>query len=151
MKKHFLKKSMVQIVAAVVLIFSIAVPVAAATNETDAEIARGSTSYSSYSNLLLYSGVRVFTASNTCTSQTAVVKMTNIVHEEATSSIEVGVATYPPGSETAISSSQNIKAGGIVSISGASQYPGQSIRAGFFKENINGIYYLTGRFYYNGL
>lgn len=151
MKKQILKKYFAQIIAAVVLIGGIAVPVAAAASEQPAEVERDSSPYITYSQLKLYSGVIAYTSSGASTSQTAAVKMTNVVYNGASSDISIQVGTFATSGETQIGDYKSITRGGTVEFPKGASYPGQSIKAGFYKENINGVYYLTGRYYYNGL
>lgn len=151
MKKRFLKKNIAQIIAAVVLVLSISVPVVAATGGVSADEARGSTPYVPYSSLPLYSGVKAYTSSGACTSRQATVSMERVTYNGSASTTSIGVATYATADSHLIGNETNVSAGARVDISNASIYPGQSIKAGFVKNNFNGTYYLSGKFYYNGL
>lgn len=67
------------------------------------------------------------------------------------SDVTFNVSTYPSSSEIPITSYKLISRNDTVTFSSASHYPTESIRAGFSRDNINGTYYLSGKFYYNGL
>lgn len=150
MRRQFLKKNMAQIIAVFVLVLSIAVPVAAAAGEASVQEARGSTPYVSY-NMPLYSGVVAYTSSGACNTRNAAVVMTRVTYNGSATSASVNVATYATSDNSKQSPSTSVSAGATVQLSSASAYPGQSIKAGFVKDNFNGTYQVSGKFYYDGL
>ena len=155
---NYLKKYAAQFIAAVVLVAGIAVPVAAATNEISVEPKGGSTPYIDYTNLKMYSGIVAYTSSATCTSQKAAVKLTKVKYSSdgektpSDSTAKVSVSTYAASNNSRISTPISIQASTttVDLPSAAASYPSQSIKAGFSKSSFNGVYYLTGIFYYNG-
>ena len=153
MKKNFLKKNIAQVIAAAVLVLSVTVPVAAATNEMSNEVVRGSSPYHSFSDLQLHSGVITYTSSYPCTSREAAVKLNMVTYNNNStiSDATFNVATYAAGSSNPITPYKLISRDNTVLFSSAANYPSESIRAGFSRDDINGVYYLSGRFYYNGL
>lgn len=153
---NFLKKYAAQFIAAAVLVSGTVVSVAAATNKIPVTIKGGSTSYIEFTSQKMYSGIVSYTSSESCTSQKAKVKLTRLKYSSdgektpTDTSVSVNVATYSASGNDRISASNLIRSGTEVEFSSAANYPTQYIKAGFSKSGFNGVYYLTGKFYYDG-
>lgn len=142
MKKR-MKTRILQLVLMAAMVLSLGVPVYAAVEEINEDIARGSTQYESF-NLTIYSGVMAYTPSGQNFSNSAYVKVEN----STLSSIQMGLYD---------NSHQTIWPLRLVSVpigftfSPAHNYPGQYICVGFYKTNIEGVHSISGKFYYDGL
>lgn len=142
MKKR-MKTRISQLALIAMLVFTLGVPVYAAVEETNEDIARGASEYKDF-NLTLYNGVITYTDSGPNNSNSVYVKVTSA----SVSYVEVGV--YDVSNHYKINGTV-MSTPGETTISPAHQYPNQYICAGFYRTGISGSNYVAGRFYYNGL
>jgi hypothetical protein len=152
MKCNILKKYAAQLIAAAVLVSTAAVPVAAAVTEEPmvAVQSSGTTPYVDISGLKMYSGVWSYSDYGSCTTKKAVVTITGVTCPSGVSDTSMYVATFS-NTEIRLSDVSTASNGGICKIDPACNYPTQSIKAGFKKNNFNGIITVKGKFYYCGL
>lgn len=138
-----MKTRILQLVLMAALVLSLGVPVYAAVDETNENIARSSTQYVDF-NLTIYSGVITYSNSGQNYSGSSYV----LVNSSTVSPINIGI--YDTIGQ-AICSLRAVNVPGSVSFSPSNQYPGQYIRVGFYKTGIEGSRSVSGKFYYDGL
>lgn len=145
MRKKGIKAKIARIVLTAAMTLALGIPVCAASAEANAEIARGATQYADF-DLTLYSGITVYSSSGQNFANPAVV---NVTLNTVPASVDVGI--YDMNNNLTSKGTKMISGRGTLTFDPAANYPGQYVRVGFTKNNINQSYRVSGRFYYNGI
>jgi len=153
------KRNIVRFISALAVAFSLCVPAYAAqeqgTQEQGTQEVWHRQPYAPYSvTVSVYSGVTAYTGSGTNYTGRALVTLESVKGSNPTTAFNV--ATYNWNSARNISGTYKISKpsdniGWVQIDTNASNHPGENIRAGFWKSNVNTSYQISGKFYHDGL